>query len=255
METRILNRIRLLCIAIVLTIFGSAAHAAELMVSAAASLTNAFKELGPVFEARHPGTKVLFNFGASDSLVQQIAKGAPVDVFASADQEAMDKAAAQKLVDAGSRKNFVGNKLVVIVPMDNAIPIKTLDDLQQPAVKRIALGNPANVPAGRYTKHALELARLWSNINAKAVNAQSVRQSLDYVARGEVEAGFVYATDAALMKDKVRVAMTVPTATPITYPIAAVAGSGNTGIARQFIDLTLSPDGQAILSRHGFTRP
>ena len=232
-----------------------AGHAADLTVSAAASLTNAFNALGPAFEASHPGTQVVFNFAASDALLAQIAKGAPVDVFASADQAAMDRAHAQKLLVAGTRRNFVANALVMIVPGDSALGLKALADLRRPEVKRVAIGNPAGVPAGRYARGSLEAAKLWSAVESKAVMAQSVRQALDYVARGEVEAGFVYATDAAIMKDKVKVVATIPTETPISYPIAAIAGSPNPDAARKFLDFVATPAAQAVLARYGFVRP
>ena len=232
-----------------------AGHAADLTVSAAASLTNAFKELGPAFEAGHPATQVVFNFAASDALLAQIAKGAPVDVFASADQAAMDRADAQKLLVAGTRRNFVANALVMIVPGDSALGLKALADLRKPEVKRVAIGNPAGVPAGRYTRGSLEAAKLWGAVEPKAVMAQSVRQALDYVARGEVEAGFVYATDAAIMRDKVKIVAAIPTETPISYPIAAIAGSPNPDAARQFLDFVATPAAQAVLARYGFVTP
>ena len=230
------------------------AQAADLTVSAAASLSNAFRELGPAFEAQNPGTRLLFNFGASDGLVAQIAKGAPADVFASADQQAMDRAEVQKLLTPGTRRNFVGNTLVLVTPADSTLGLKTLADLQKPGVKRITLGNAA-VPFGRYSRGALEAARLWASVEPKVVYGQNVRQSLDYVARGEVEAGFVYATDAAVQQDKVKVAFTVPTEAPIGYPIATVAGSPNPDAARRFVDFVLSPAGQSMLQRHGFRKP
>jgi molybdate transport system substrate-binding protein len=232
-----------------------AAHATDLTVSAAASLTNAFRELAPLFEARHPGTQVLLNFAASDALLAQIAKGAPADVFAAADQESMDRANAQKLLVAGSRRNFVGNAMVLAVPADSALVIAKLGDLQRPQIKRIALGAPASVPAGRYALGALKAANLWPALEPKVVYAQSVRQALDYIARGEVGAGFVYATDAALMKDKVKVALGVPTETRVLYPIAALASSPNTGAAAQFIDFVMSPQAQAVFMRYGFNQP
>jgi molybdate transport system substrate-binding protein len=241
--------------AALLALAGLSAQAADLTVSAAASLTNAFKELGPVFEARHPGTTVVFNFAASDALLTQIAKGAPADVFASADQEAMDRAEVQRLLVSGSRRDFAGNTLVLVVPGDSTLGLQALADLGKPEVRRLAIGNPASVPAGRYARGALEAARLWTVAEPKAVMAQSVRQALDYVARGEVEAGFVYATDAAVMKDKVRVAATVPTATAITYPVAAIAGSPNGTAARSFVEFVASPPAQAVLARHGFSKP
>src|SRR5690606_30842991 len=134
------------------------------------------------------------NFAASGALLQQIAKGAPVDVFASADQQTMDQAQAQDLVKAGERRNFVTNSLVVIVPENAKAAPATLNDLEQ--YQRIAIGLPASVPVGRYTKSVLDKAQLWSAIEPKMIGAQSVRQALDYVARAEVDAGFVYATDA-----------------------------------------------------------
>lgn len=231
------------------------AQAADVTVSAAASLTNAFKELAPAFEAAHPGTKVQFNFAASDALLAQIAKGAPVDVFASADQETMDKAQQQKLLVDGTRRNFVSNALVVITPVENGVALKSLAELQQPAVKRIAIGKPEGVPAGRYTKAALEKANLWTALEPKAVYAQNVRQALDYVSRGETEAGFVYATDAFVLKDKVRILFSVPTEMPISYPIAVTNGGTNADGGKQFLDFVASAAGQAVLAKYGFQKP
>jgi len=247
--------LRTIALSLLLCAAGSVAHAADVTVSAAASLTNAFKEIAPAFEAQHPGTKVLLNFAASDALLAQIAKGAPVDVFASADQETMDKAQSQNVLVAGSRRNFANNALVLITPVDGAAHLARLADLQKPEVKRIALGKPEGVPAGRYAKGALEAARLWPAIEPKAVYATNVRQALDYVARGEVEAGFVYATDAAVQKDKVKVALTVPTETPISYPVAVVNGGPNVEAGRKFVDYLLSPAGQAVLAKYGFQKP
>ena len=229
--------------------------AAELTVSAAASLTNAFRELSPLFEAKFPDTKVQLNFGASGALLQQIAKGAPVDVFASADQESMDQAQAQALVKASDRRNFVSNSLVVIVPAPGSIVLNSLSDLAQPAYKRVAIGLLASVPAGRYTKASLEEEGLWSAIEPKMIGAQNVRQALDYVARGEVDAGFVYATDAALMPDKVKVALSVPAPTPILYPIAPVAASTNMDAAKKFIEFIMSPKARGVLAKYGFGIP
>lgn len=232
-----------------------AVHADELTVSAAASLTNAFTEVAQSYEAQHPGSRVLLNFGASGALLQQMAKGAPVDVFASADQETMDMAEKQGLIPTGERRNFARNTLVLVVPSDSKQSLNRLEDLGQSAVQKIAIGNPASVPVGRYTRHALEVAKLWPTVSAKAINTQNVRQSLDYVARGEVDAGFIYATDVAVMKDKVRVAFEVPLDVAITYPIARVISSANAEEAKRFVSFVLSSDGQAILSKYGFQKP
>ncbi len=128
------------------------AFGADLVVSAAASLTNAFKSLAESYEKAHPDTKVVLNFGASDVLMQQIVKGAPADVFASADQEAMNKAEAEKVVVPATRHDFAANQIVMIVPHDSKLNLGSLQDLTKPGVKRIAFGNPASVPVGRYTK-------------------------------------------------------------------------------------------------------
>jgi molybdate transport system substrate-binding protein len=241
--------------AALLALTSLAVSAADLTVSAAASLTNAFRELGLLFETQNPGASVVFNFGASDALLAQIARGATADVFASADQQTMDRAETQKLLTAGSRRNFVANTLVLIVPADSPLALMAPADLQKPEVRRVAIGNPASVPVGRYTKASLETARLWAALEPKAVFAQNVRQALDYVARGEVEAGFVYATDALIMKGKVKLVATVPTRAPITYPIASVAASPNLATARKFLDFVLTPAAQAVLARHGFGKP
>ncbi|MGH8510709.1 MAG: molybdate ABC transporter substrate-binding protein [Gammaproteobacteria bacterium] len=243
---------RWLC-AVGLMACSSMVPAGDLTVSAAASLTDAFNEIGRAFEAQNPDTDVRFNFAASDALVQQLAAGAPVDVLATADQESMDKAVAQKLIEPTTRKDFARNTLVAIVPADREVVPQGLPDLERADVERIALGNPASVPAGRYTRSALEKAGRWPAIGAKAIYTQNVRQALDYVARAEVDVAFVYATDAAIRKDQVRVAFTVATEVPITYPVAAVAGSS--AEARRFLGYVLSPPGQAILARHGFLPP
>jgi len=236
-------------------IAGPAAWAADLTVSAAASLSNAFKDLAPAFEARHPGTKLHFNFAASDALLAQISKGAPVDVFAAADQDSMDRAESQKLLAPGSRRNFVSNQLVLITPADSKLKPNTLADLNAGSYARIALGQPASVPAGRYAKSALEGAKLWLQIEPRAIYAQNVRQSLDYVARGEVDAGFVYATDALVQKGKVKVAFTVPGTGPILYPVAAIQGSSQASSAQAFVEFLTQPEAQAVLARHGFGKP
>ncbi|MDD2547446.1 MAG: molybdate ABC transporter substrate-binding protein [Burkholderiaceae bacterium] len=232
-------------------------QAGELLVSAASSLTNAFKDIALGYEALHPGTKVQLNFGASGALLQQIVRGAPVDVLASADQETLDAAQSQGLVVAGDRKDFVRNTLVVVAPLQTPVPVRLdrLEDLAQPAIARVALAHPASVPVGRYAQRALESARLWPAVQAKAVGTQNVRQSLDYVARGEVEAGFVYATDAALMKDKVRVALVVPLELPILYPVARTVGSRQPAEAAAFIQYLGTPAAQAIFARYGFAKP
>ena len=241
--------------ALAATFISFVAQAADLTVSAASSLTNAMRDIAPLFEAAHPGTKLHLNFAASGALFQQIAKGAPVDVFASADQETMNQAQARSLVKADQRRDFVRNSLVVIVPNAASQIPATVTDLTQPGYARIAIGLPASVPVGRYTKSVLEAAKIWDAIEPKMVGSNNVRQALDYVARSEVDAGFVYATDAALMADKVKVAVTVPTANPILYPVAPLAAAPNAEAAAKFVDFLFTPPARAVLAKYGFGNP
>ena len=228
------------------------AWSADLTVSAAASLTQAFQEICAQFESQNPETKVKFNFGASGPLMQQIANGAPVDVFASADTDTMDKAVAKGVVAAADVKIFTTNKLVLIVPVQSKANLQQLADLKKPEFKRLAMGTPASVPAGSYAKDALEKAGLWLELKDKIINTTNVRQALDYVSRDEVDAGFVYASDALLMQDKVKVAFQVQTPTPIQYPIAKVGGSTQQSAAQKFIEFLQTPKAQAILKKHSF---
>jgi molybdate transport system substrate-binding protein len=241
------------------------------------ALTNALREVVPLFEAAHPGTRVNLNLGASGALLGQMTRGAPLDVFVSADGHTMDQAQAQGLVRAAQRRELLANTLVVVVPAASRasratgasgsavveppgsppgprMP-RTLAELAGSGYARIAIGLPGSVPAGRYTRAALEAAQLWDAIQPRMIGAHTVRQALDYVARGEVDAGFVYATDAALMPDKVRVAFTVPTAKPILYPVAPVAAAPNPALAARFVEFLFMPPAQAVFARHGFARP
>jgi molybdate transport system substrate-binding protein len=226
--------------------------AADVTVSAAASLRDAFTDIARAFEQRNKPHRVLLNTGASGQLLQQISRGAPVDVFASADQDTMDKAQRQGLLVAGTRVNFVGNRLVLAVTQDMASPPKSLDELGRADIQRIAIGTPESVPAGRYAKAALDAAGQWQRLSQRLVNTQNVRQALDYVARGEVDAGFVYATDAQLLSARVRVAFEVPTAEPIVYPIAVIKGGGNERLGQTFVAYVRGDEARAILRKYGF---
>jgi molybdate transport system substrate-binding protein len=246
---------RFVPVALLATVFPFAqACAADVIVSAAASLSNSFGELGKAYEAKNPGDKIVANFAASDVLLKQIEQGAPADVFASADEQTMDRAVQSNDVDKSTRKDFAANTLVLIVGASAKAPAK-LDDIAGSDYAHIAIGNPDSVPAGRYAKEALTSAKLWEKIQPQVVPAQNVRQALDYVARGEAQAGFVYATDAETQKDKVHIAMTVPTSTPVRYPIAVTAKSQHADAAKGFVAFVTSAEGQAILKKYGFSAP
>ena len=244
---------RFLPLLLALSLLSGRAVADELIVSAAASLTNAFRDAGKLFEAKHPEHKATFNFASSDVLLSQIAKGAPVDVFATADSESMDRAEKQGLLAAGSRRVLLHNALVLVVPASSPERVTGLANLEEATVHRIAIGNPASVPAGRYAREAMQAAGLWSKLEAKLIYAQNVRQALDYVAREEVDAALVYATDAAIMPGKVRVAADVATATPVVYPIALIGDSRNRALGETFIAFLQSRPVRGVFERYGFT--
>ncbi|MFA7383145.1 MAG: molybdate ABC transporter substrate-binding protein [Desulfurivibrionaceae bacterium] len=247
----------LLCLFVVMpSLFWASSPAraeTELIVSAAASLTESFKEIGRSFMAKNPGVTVRFNFAGSGPLLQQIVQGAPADIFASADQETMDKGEKGGFILPESRMNFAGNSLVLIAPA-KMTSVTGLGDLKSGRVQKIAMGNPDSVPAGKYAKAALEKQGLWGALAPKCVMGLSVKQALEYVMRGEVEAGFVYATDAAAVKDKVRVVAEIPTDNPIVYPVAVVAGSASKEKGQAFILYLRSPEAQIIFAKYGFKR-
>ncbi len=230
-------------------------QAQELVVSAASSLTNAFQAMGRAFEAVTPGAKLTFNFAASGPLLAQIQHGAPVDVFASADQETMDRAAAAGLLTEGSRVDFAHNMLVLIVPIGATAAGTRLQDLTAPAYTRIAAGTPSSVPAGRYAMAAVQQAGLTAELQPKWIYGESVRQVLNYVVRGEVDAGFVYRTDAVIEKNRTRILFAVTTPTPVRYPMALVSRSERAALGHRFIEFVRGAQGQEILREFGFTTP
>lgn len=231
------------------------AQAAEITVAAAASLTDAFKEASAQFSKANPDIKVQFTFAGSGALLQQITQGAPVDVFASADPFTMNQAQERNLLVANSRHDFAQNTLVVVSSAHFHGVLAKLGDLTQDSIKRIAVATPESVPVGRYSKAVLEAQKLWQPIQDKVIFTQNVRHSLDYAARGEVDAAFVYATDAAMMPGKVKTLFTVTLAEPILYPIAAIKDCQDPIAAQKFVRFVLSDEGQAILARYGFSKP
>ncbi len=225
----------------------------ELNVSAAVSLKNAFQEIGRLYEARN-NVKVNFNFGASGALQKQIEASAPVDVFASAGAKQMDELAARRLVETETRRDFARNSLVLVAPSDAARSINSFADLAGAQLQRLAVGNPKTVPAGQYTEQLLTNLKLLPALQPRLIFGEDVRQVLDYVARSEVDAGIVYATDVEVAKARVRVVERAreDLHDPILYPIAVIKESSHKEEARRFVELVLSPEGQSILSRYGF---
>ena len=233
------------------------ARAQEVTLSVAISLKEVTEDLGRTFMASHSGVTLRYNFGASGDLQKQIEAGAPVDVFLSAAQRQMDDLEKQKLIVASTRRAFARNVLVVVKPADSSVDLSKVNDLLESRVVHIAIGNPKTVPAGQYAEESLRALGLWDRVQPKLVFAENVRQVLDYVARGEVEVGFVYATDAAPRAQGVKEAFRAPDDSyrPVVYPGAVMAASKQPALAQAFLDLLASPQGRAVLSRFGFHPP
>lgn len=216
----------------------------EITVSAASSLSDVFKDFGTEFQKNHPEVKINFNFGASGTLEKQIEQGAPVDIFASASQLEIDSLDGKGLIIKDTRTNFTRNKLVIIAPSN-----LTIEGLK--SLNKIAIGNPKTVPAGRYARIFLENAGIYEIMKPKLIFAENVRQALDYVERGEVDAGFVYFSDT--LKSNMSVSLVDDSLYPlIVYPIAVVKSSQQPAISSQFIEYIRSNEGQTILHKYGF---
>ncbi len=252
---------KLACVALVLVAIVSACKrtsapqntGGEIVVSAAASLQNAYGEIAHRYEER-TGVKVVLNFAASGELQKQIEFGAPADVFASAGEREMDALAARGLIDDPSRQNFAANVLVLVVPASSISSLQSFSDLASASVKRISIGNPQTVPAGHYARQALEATGLWDKVHARLIFAENVRQVLEYAAHGEVDAGLVYSTDVAVAHGRVKVIARAPEGTygPIRYPIAVIKSTHHVEAAQEFVQFVLSPAGQDILKQYGF---
>ena len=243
-----------LCVLFPATQISAASDRQEIVVSAAISLKNAFEEIGEVFEEKYKGTKVNFNFGASGDLARQIIAGAPVDVFASAALKDMDELNQKGLITPGSATSFAANAVVLVMPAMAKSSINTFKDLRKDAVRKIAVGNPKTVPAGRYAEEVFQYYRILDSIKDKLVLTENVRQALDYVGRGEVDAGVVYMTDAIIRAKEIKIVATAPEAShkPAVYPIAEVKATTKQAAARSFIAVVISIEGKKILEKHGF---
>jgi molybdate transport system substrate-binding protein len=226
----------------------------KITVSAAASLKDVFEEIGRLYEDRNKGANVIFNFASSGALRRQIEVGAPVDVFASASKKDMDIIDQKGMVIKDTRVDIATNNVVLIVPVESKAEIKSFEDLMSKNIKRIAIGNPKTVPAGRYAHEVLNYYKVAEVIKDRLIFAENVRQVLDYVARKEVDAGIVYLTDAMVRPKKVKIAATAGEAShsPVVYPIAVVKGTRNESLAKEFISLVTSSEGKMILEKYGF---
>lgn len=239
------------CAPVVAGLLALQLHAAQVTVFAAASLTDSLKQAAAVYE-KTSGDKIVFNFAASGTLERQIEAGAPADIFFSADETRMDALAAKGLILAESRRNLLGNALVIVTPLDDAA-IHSASDLTNAAVQRIALGEMKTVPAGTYAQQYLEKLGEWPAVAAKIIPCENVRAVLAAVASGNVDAGLVYKTDAAISK-RVKVVYEVPLADgpKITYPVALVKDSPQPAAAKKFLAFLASAKAAAVFRQFGF---
>jgi molybdate transport system substrate-binding protein len=225
----------------------------QVLVSAAVSLTDVLQQLAPIYQAR-TGERLVLNLAASNTLARQIRFGAPVDLFISADEAQMD-AVATELV-AGSRIDLLANQLAIAVPDDRPRTLASVRDLADSSIRRIAIGDPAAVPAGVYAKQYLQKIGLWAQLEPKMAPTGSVRLALDAVESGAADAAIVYRTDVATAPHA-REAFVVPPADGprIVYPAAIVRSGKNPAGARRLLDFLRGAEAAAVLTRAGFQLP
>src|SRR5580765_4985016 len=227
-------------------------HAAEVTVFAAASLADSLQEIAAIYQ-KQSDDKIVFNFGASSTLARQIEEGAPADIFFSADEAKMDGLQKKGLILKETRKSRLSNSLVIVVAAEGGTAIESPKDLATDKVKRLALAEPRTVPAGIYAREYLRKQKLWSAVEAKVIPTENVRAALAAVEAGNVEAGIVYKTDAAISK-KVKVAYEVPLADnpAISYPMAMVKEAKQPEAAKRFLQYLNSEDAAKAFEKFGF---
>lgn len=232
-----------------------------LTVSAAASLQDAIEALDPTFESANSNIQLNYNFAASGTLQQQIEQGASVDLFISAASKQMDALQEKNLIVNDTRRNLLTNSLALVVPRDSTLEIKEFQQLTDPAVKRISVGEPRSVPAGQYAEEVFSNLGILEQLRPKLVYGNSVRNVLGTVESGNADAGVVYATDArisvrgaTLQEYRVRTVTTASTNlhAPIVYPIAAIAASRHPQAARTYAQFLASQEAQTVFSEYGF---
>ncbi len=240
------------CVLLCAILFAARAAAAELQVAAAASLTDVLQEIGRDFGREHR-MPVRFAFAASSTLALQIREGAPIDVFVSADERQMDSVARENLLVPRTRRSILSNVLVIVVPLENRAAIRDAVDLASPRIVAIAIAEPSRVPAGVYAKQYLQSAGIWTRIASKIVPTENVRATLAAVESGNVDAGIVYRTDAAVAKrGRVAAVFAGPQAPPISYSAAVVRGTRFPAAAAAFVNYLTSPAARRVFVRYGF---
>jgi molybdate transport system substrate-binding protein len=233
---------------------GGSGTQVTLNVSAAASLTDALKAVNDLYMQQNENVTIVANFAASGTLQTQIEQGAPADVFISAAAKQMNALQTGGLIIDDTRQDLLNNKVVLVVPMNSTLNISSFMDLLNTDVKRIGIGDPEFVPAGTYGKQALEVLGIYEQLQDKLILASDVRQVLGYVEAGNVEAGIVYSTDAAIT-DGVKVVADAPDEvnSKIVYPVAVIKDSKNVEAAEEYISFLFSSEASDIFNKYGFS--
>jgi molybdate transport system substrate-binding protein len=229
----------------------SGASPVDLTVAAAASLQDAAVELKDIYEQRHANVKITYNFASSGTLQKQIEEGAPADLFVSAGKSQMDALSAKELIVESTRKDLLGNELVLIAGQDS--DLSGFEGLTDPGVVRIGIGEPETVPAGKYAKEALTYLDLWGKIETKLVLAKDVRQVLTYVETGNAEAGLVYRSDT-IGSEKIKIVAAAPAGShnPIVYPMAVVKSTKYQKEAEDLAGFLVSDEAARVFEKYGF---
>lgn len=227
-------------------------EATTLLISAAASVTDAMEEVATLYPQQQPNTTIQHNFGSAGTLQQQIEQGAPADIFLSAAQKQMDALEEKNLILPETRKNLLENTIVLIVPKDSET-VKSFSDLTSGNLNRIAVGEFESVPAGQYAEEVLTNLGILDRVRDKLVFGNTVRQVLSFVEAGNADAGLVYATDAAL-SDRVKIVENAPanSHSPIVYPIAVVAASNNPEAAQNYLEFLSGDTAKSVFEKYGF---
>lgn len=247
-----IRRIRIVAIGLALLALVLPVCGAEVIVFAAASLTESLKEIGAVYQ-KQSGDKVVFNLGASSTLARQIEEGAPADVFFSADEAKMNTLEKKGLILKETRRSRLSNSLVIVVAAEGGAVIQGPQDLATGKVKRVALAEPKTVPAGIYAKEYLQKQNLWTAVESKVVPTANVRAALSAVEAGNVDAGIVYKTDAAISK-RIKVVYEVPgkDSPDISYPVAVLKDTKQPEPAKHFLKFLDSDVAGKIFEKFGF---
>ena len=247
-----MRKIKILFAVIIFALWSVSAYAAGIQVFAAASLTDALTEIGKNYE-QATGDRVIFNFAASNLLARQIQEGAPADLFVSADEEKMDGLEKKNMILKDTRKSLLSNTLVIVAVKESSLSFQDPKQLADPKIKKIALAEPQTVPAGIYAKKYLKSIGIWKQVIDRVIPTENVRAALAAVEYGNVDAGIVYRTDAAIsQKTKIIYEVALKDCPKISYPFAVVSRSSQQDAAKKFLEYLASENGLGVFKKFGF---